>query len=67
MSELRFDINLLDDGQVVTKDGEVIGTWDTDETDAFYQFTPDGEAAHIFMDPYRGPLCDKIKRWLEAR
>lgn len=67
MNELRFDINLLDDGQVITKDGEFVGTWDTDETDAFYQFTPDGETEHVCMDPYRGPLCDKIRRWLEAR
>ena len=67
MNELRFDINLLDDGQVVTRDGEFLGTWDTDETDAFYQFTPDGETEHVCMDLYRGPLCDKIRRWLEAR
>lgn len=41
MNELRFAINLLPDLTVVTRDGEFIGTWDTDETDAFYEFTPD--------------------------
>lgn len=62
-TELRFAINLLPDGSVVTRDGEYLGTWDTDETDAFYQFKPDGALEALFADPYRGPLCDRIERW----
>lgn len=62
--ELRFNINLLPDMTVVTRDGEIIGTWDTDWTDAFYQFTPNGAAEPILMDPYRWKLCEQIEAWL---
>lgn len=60
---MRYRINLLDDGSVVTADGEYLGTWDTDETDAFYQFFPDGEAEPLFEEPFRGILCGKIFAW----
>jgi hypothetical protein len=63
LSELRFDINLLGDGSVVTRDGEYLGTWDTDETDALYEFTPDGASEPLFFDPFRGPLCQAIEEW----
>lgn len=61
--ELRYPINLSPDGSVVTKDGEYLGTWDTDETDALYQFTADGASEPLFVDPYRSSLCGKIERW----
>ncbi|AEV38685.1 hypothetical protein PSE_4181 [Pseudovibrio sp. FO-BEG1] len=61
--ELTFKINLLKDGSVVTKDGEVLGTWDTDESDAFYQFTPEGAGAPIFLHPFMGELCTMIVEW----
>lgn len=61
-TELRFAINLLPDLSVVTREGEYLGTWDTDETDAFYQFTPDEASEPLFVDPYRWSLCDKIER-----
>lgn len=60
---MRYRINLLDDGSVVTADGEYLGTWDTDETDAFYQFFPDGESEPLFDEPFRGILCGKIHAW----
>ncbi len=63
---LRFSINLLPDCTVVTRDGEIIGTWGTDETDAFYEFMPDGATEPLFSDPYRGPLCQMIEEWLAA-
>jgi len=63
LPELKFAINLLGDGSVVTRDGEYLGTWDTDETDAFYQFTPDGGSKPIFSSLYRRPLCDLIEQW----
>jgi hypothetical protein len=46
--DLRFNINLLPDMSVVTPEGECIGTWDTDESDAFYQFTAEGAAEPLF-------------------
>ncbi|QRI63625.1 hypothetical protein JQ506_22975 [Shinella sp. PSBB067] len=60
---LQYRINLLGDGSVVTADGEYLGTWDTDETDAFYQFFPDGEAKPLFDEAFRGILCGKIHAW----
>ena len=38
---LRFKINLCEDGSVITKDGEIIGTWTMDEN-AHPSFFPDG-------------------------
>lgn len=63
MIVLRFAINLLPDLTVVTRDGEYIGTWNTDETDAFYEFTPDGGLKPLFSDPFLGPLCKRIEEW----
>jgi hypothetical protein len=65
--ELRFSINLLEDLTVVTRDGEYLGTWDTDESDAFYEFTPDGHEQYLLMDPYMGRLCEQIEEWLRTR
>jgi len=63
--ELRFRINCLPDGTVVTKDGEYLGTWGTDETDAIYEFTPDGATEPAFCDPFMGYLCEAIANWHE--
>lgn len=60
---LRYRVNLLDDGSVVTDEGEYLGTWDTDETDAFFRFFPDGAAEHLFLDPNRWELCNRIEAW----
>jgi len=43
--ELKWPINLLDDGYVVSRDGEVLSTWQTDEND-HTSFTPDGATCH---------------------
>lgn len=61
--ELRYLINLLQDGSVVTKDGEYLGTWSTDETDAIYEFTPDTEDVPTLFDPFMRGLCDQIEAW----
>ncbi|MDO5622731.1 MAG: hypothetical protein Q4G24_14845 [Paracoccus sp. (in: a-proteobacteria)] len=55
-----------DRGDVVTKDGEVIGTWSADEND-FCSFTPYGEQQPIFVNPFPGLLCDQIVEWHEAQ
>lgn len=65
--QLPFTINLLPDGSVVHQDGEYLGTWDTDESDAHFQFTPDGAEAVLFYHPYRWRLCEMIAEWLEQR
>ncbi|KQZ25826.1 hypothetical protein ASD50_20595 [Mesorhizobium sp. Root552] len=62
-SELRFEINLLSDLTVVTKDGEYLGTWDTDESDAFYEFTPDGATEPLICDVFMGYFCKAIANW----
>jgi hypothetical protein len=61
--ELRYPINLLQDGTVVTKDGEFLGTWGTDESDAIYEFTPDGADSPTLSHPFMRMLCDQIEEW----
>lgn len=60
---MRYKINLVDDGSVVTADGEYLGTWQTDESDAFYEFIPDGESAPLFSGVFMGALCKDIENW----
>lgn len=62
---LSYDINLLDDGSVVTRDGEYLGTWTSDEND-HPSFTPDGAAEELFFHPFVGMLCEQIKHWHET-
>ncbi len=62
----RFKINLCDDGSVVTKDGEYLGTWETDEND-HPSFTPIGETEVLFFEMWIGLLCQKIADWHEAK
>ncbi len=62
----RFKINLRDDGSVVTRDGEYLGTWKTDEN-GYPSFTPDGESEVLFFEMWIGMLCQKIADWHEAQ
>lgn len=63
--ELKFKINLSWDesSSVITSDGEYLGTWGTDESDAIYEFTPEGSDTVLFSDPFMGNLCKKILEW----
>lgn len=61
--QLRFVVNLLDDTSVVSADGEYLGTWDTDEFDTIYQFTPDGADKPLLIDPFFGLLCKQVACW----
>ncbi len=63
---MLYPINLLDDGTVVTRDGEYLGTWGADESDAIYEFTPDGSSEVLFANVFRGELCDTIRKWHET-
>lgn len=65
--QLRYRINLCDDKSVVTAEGEYLGTWDTDESNAFYQFTPDGSDEPLLGHPYRFVLCESIEPWHAAQ
>ncbi|MGV1905073.1 hypothetical protein [Agrobacterium cavarae] len=53
-------------GDVITRDGEIIGTWYLID-DVFYAFTPDGADEHLFFEPFLGILCHKIADWHEQR
>ncbi len=64
--ELRFPINFLRDGNVVSQDGEYLGTWDTDESDAIWLFTPDGATEPLLRHPFLPFLCEEIQRWQET-
>lgn len=57
--DLKYDINLLDDGSVVTKDGEYLGTWESDDNDHL-SFTPEGAAGPALHHPFRYGLCEMI-------
>lgn len=57
-----FDINLWADGSVVTREGEYLGAWKTDEND-HPSFTPDGATEALFFVSWRGLLCKKIAAW----
>lgn len=61
---LKWKINLLDDGSVVTQDGEILGTWTSDEND-HPSFTPDGKSEELFFDVFVPRLCEKIEEWWE--
>ncbi|WP_375263522.1 GIY-YIG nuclease family protein [Palleronia sp.] len=62
----RFKINLCDDGSVVTRDGEYLGTWRADEN-GHPSFTPDGETEVMFFEMWIGLLCQKIADWHEEQ
>lgn len=53
-----------DSGDVVTKYGEVIGTYTCDDVD-FCEFTPLGESSPTISDVMVGPFCKKIADWHE--
>ncbi len=60
--ELEFNITLLPDGSVVTRDGEYLGTWENDDNDHL-SFTPDGAAGPVLHHPFRYRLCEMIGEW----
>lgn len=63
---LVYPINLCDDGSVVTRDGEFIGTWALDQYDA-PSFAPLGETTPLFKAPLVGLLCMSIRDWYEEK
>lgn len=63
---LPYKVNLCDDGSVVTKYGEVIGSWSMDQ-DEFPSFTPNGAASPSIQHVWVGLLCNRIADWYEAQ
>jgi hypothetical protein len=63
---LRWKINLLDDGSVVTQDGEYLGTWEADAED-HPSFIPDGTDEVLFWSPWVGQLCERIEDWHQRK
>ncbi|WP_338606841.1 hypothetical protein V6617_10015 [Pelagibacterium nitratireducens] len=51
----------------MTKDGEYLGTWGSDDTDATYEFTPDGETVPALQDVFMGRFCIAIEEWRVRR
>ncbi|MDB6455041.1 hypothetical protein [Falsirhodobacter sp. 20TX0035] len=71
----RFPINLIGypsqpEGDVVTRDGEVIGRWCFDpvleELDCV-DFYPNGASDPIFSGHFISLLCDEIRIWHECK
>lgn len=58
-----YPITLCDDHSVITEEGEYLGTWDTDESDAIFHFFPDGSTVPLLEDPFRWKLCKLIEAW----
>ena len=40
------------DGDVVTQEGEYLGTWQADESDAIFEFTPHGADKPLLSDGF---------------
>lgn len=54
-----------DSGDVVTKDGEVVGIYTCDEND-FCKFIPNGSTEPIISAFHVGPFCREIADWHAA-
>lgn len=61
---LRFPINLCDEGSVVTKYGELLGTWTMDRHE-HPSFTPNGASEPLLSHLMVGLLCMHIRAWHE--
>lgn len=55
-----------EDGDVITKDGDLIGRWAADEND-HCSFTPYGAQEPIFVNPMLGLFCAQIAEWHDAQ
>lgn len=51
-----------DSGDVISKDGEVIGTYTSDEND-YCEFTPSGGDAPMITGYFVGIFCSDIAKW----
>lgn len=62
---LPFKINLCEGGDVLTKDGVIVGVWKLDEKKQIL-FLSNDASKPLFQDMHLGHLCDQIRKWHEA-
>ena len=62
---LPFNINLCEGGDVVTRDGVIVGVWKLDENTQV-SFLPNDASEPLFLDMPLGRLCEQIREWYEA-
>ena len=60
---LTYPINLIENGDVITIDGEYLGKWEIDE-DRLFNFIADGETSTTLTNVFVGLLCRDINEWL---
>ena len=60
---LKYPIDLIENGDVITIVGEYLGTWEIDE-DRLFNFTADGETRTTLTNVFVGLLCRDINEWL---
>lgn len=64
--ERKYNINLLEDGSVVTMDGEFLGIYHLDAEDHPW-FTPYGETEPVIFNPFIPLFCEEIENWHQAQ
>ena len=62
---LPFKINLCEGGDVVTRDGLIVGVWKLDESTQV-SFLPNDASEPLFIDMPLGRLCEQIREWYEV-
>jgi len=60
-----FKINLCEGGDVVTRDGVIVGVWKLDENTQV-AFLPNDASEPLFTDMHLGRLCEQVREWYEA-
>lgn len=60
------DYGSAEAGEVVTKDGEVIGTWTLD-AEGHPGFIPFGESDVVVWSSWIGPFCKAVLEWHEHK
>lgn len=67
MPNLPYEVNLLDDGSVITQDGALLGTWAMDSSGTIYQFIPDGSAEVLIEEVFKAAFCSMILEWRDDK
>lgn len=58
---LKYPIDLIENGDITTIDGEYLGTWEIDK-DRVCNFTADGETSTTLTNVFVGLLCRNINK-----